>query len=217
MRGSRDPARSPTTSQLETSSLLASNTSVKRKSCSSQALSQRNPQHLFPEQHGMRREHPQKKCTPKLCFQSGTYMFQDVAPGGCSTGREYLHCSPNARAAWECCFSARPLNPQTVRSSLSEPNASVARKCCSRPQAYELPVHPSPPGVQASCLRLLSSELMSGQLPSAITVLMLLTFITIHLVLFRFARLTLRIRVARHVRGSSRNWSCVLARTLLTS
>ena len=50
----------PTSSQTGTSSLMAPNASVARKCCSSHVFSQRNPRHLFPEQHGMRRLHPQE-------------------------------------------------------------------------------------------------------------------------------------------------------------
>ena len=56
-------------------SLLASSASVTRKCCSGQALSLRIPQHLFPEQHGMRRLHPQSFRTPMLCCPIGTNMF----------------------------------------------------------------------------------------------------------------------------------------------
>ena len=63
---------------LLASPLLASNASVTRKCSCCQVFSQQDPRNTFPEQHEVRRSHPQGIVRRLMCFPSGTNTFQET-------------------------------------------------------------------------------------------------------------------------------------------
>ena len=71
-----------------------SNASVAQKCCSSHSSSQRNPRHSCPEQHGMRREHPQEfvrqYCAAVLFRESVVFSLRHFFPEQHECGAEML-------------------------------------------------------------------------------------------------------------------------------